>query len=44
MTFKLKSGHSNVFAMLSLVGIDTSFAFVAYLAPEIMHFLFFKMA
>jgi len=44
ITFKLKSDHSNVFAMLSLVVIDTSFAFVVYLAPEIMHFLFFKMA
>ena len=44
MTSKLTNKHFIRFGMLNVVDKDTSFAFVAHLAPEIQHFLFPKKA
>jgi hypothetical protein len=38
------NNHSSGFVMPELVKKDTSFVLVAHLMPEILHFMFFKMA
>ena len=44
MNPKLYNNHSSGFVMPELVQNDTSFVLVAHLMPEILHFMFFKMA
>ena len=41
---KLFNNHSSGIVMPELVKKDTSFVLVAHLMPEILHFMFFKMA
>jgi len=41
---KLFNNHSSGFVMRELVKKDTSFVLVAHLMPEILYFMFFKMA
>ena len=41
---KLKNNHLSLFAMLKLVQKDPSFVLLAHQAPEILHFMFLKMA
>ena len=39
-----KNNHLSLFAMLKLVEKDPSFVLLAHQAPEILHFMFLKMA
>ena len=41
---KLKNNSFSLFAMLKLVEKDPSFVLLAHQAPEILHFMFLKMA
>ena len=41
MTSKLKNNHLNLFVMLNLLEIDSSFVFLALIATEIWYFIFF---
>ena len=41
---KLKNNHFSLFAMLKLLEKDPSFVLLAHEAPEILHFMFLKMA
>ena len=41
---KLKNNHLSLFAMLKLAEQDPSFVLLAHHAPEILHFMFLKMA
>ena len=41
---KLKNNHLSLFAMLKLAEKDPSFVLLAHQAPEILHFMFLKMA
>ena len=36
--------HSSVFGMLEIVEKDFSFVRLSHLGPELLHFMFFKMA
>ena len=40
----LKNNHLSLFAMLKLAEKDPSFVLLAHQAPEILHFMFLKMA
>ena len=42
VTSKLQNNHCIVFTMLKSVENDTSFAFLSYTVPEIMHLVFFR--
>jgi hypothetical protein len=44
MTPKLNNSHANVFVVPELVGNDTFVILLALLGPDILHFMFFKMA
>ena len=44
MTSELKNSYCNGFVMLKLVEKDTSFVLLPHLAPDISHFMLFKMA
>ena len=39
-----KNNHLSLFAMFKLVEKDPSFVLLAHQAPEILHFMFLKMA
>ena len=41
---KLKNNHLSLFAMFKLVEKDLSFVLLSHQAPEILHFMFLKMA
>ena len=41
---KLKNNHLSLFAMLKLAEKGPSFVLLAHQAPEILHFMFLKMA
>jgi hypothetical protein len=44
MTLKLNINHANLFVEPESVGNDTLIILLALLRPDILHFMFFKMA